>query len=369
MVPAINRPAVVKVNLEAIKHNFLAEKAHIAAGQKLFCVVKANAYGHGAVAVAKTCEELGADGFCVAVLDEALQLRKNGITKPILVLGVTPASKAALASENDISLTAPSLAWLKEVNCPKTLKIHLAIDSGMGRIGFSEDDEFKAANDFLKDNQQFFVEGMFTHFASADSADSSYYDYQVTRFEHMKSLLTIKPKWIHAHNTAASIFGKTVKSDIARFGIGLYGLNPSDNPTSPSLKPLVDLKPALSVETELVYVKKIHPGMGVSYGSTFKADKDEWIGTLPIGYADGFIRKMSGFKVKVGDTYCPIVGRICMDQMMVKMPQEMPVGTKVEVISSDPNAENNIKKLADYLDTIHYEVACVLSDRLPREYN
>ena len=130
----------------------------------------------------------------------------------------------------------------------------------------------------------------------------------------------------------------------------------------------IPLEPALSFESELTHVKTIHQGDGVGYGSTFIADEDTIIGTVPVGYADGFIRKFQGFKVKVGDTYCPIVGRICMDQFMVKMPKKMPVGTKVTIISSNPNDQNNIKAAADYVDTIHYEVACLLNDRLPRVY-
>lgn len=373
MVPAFHRPAAVHVNLKAIKQNLENEIAHLDPDQKLFAVVKANAYGHGAVRVAKTAEHVGVSGFCVAVLDEAFQLREANIVKPILVLGVTPASEVPLAVGRNVSLTAPSLSWLKSADKvlaknDMTLKIHLAIDSGMGRIGFSNDEEFIEANNLLANNKHFIVEGLFTHFASADSADASYFDYQVERFNHLKDLMTVKPKWIHVDNTAASVFGKKVHSDIVRFGVGIYGLNPSSNPSSPDLKSEVALTPALSFESELSFCKKILPGYGVSYGSTYVATEDQWIGTVPVGYADGWIRKLQGFKVKVGDYYCPIVGRICMDQFMVLLPNRMPVGTKVELISADPSAPNSIKAVADYVDTIHYEVACLLSDRLPRVY-
>lgn len=373
MIAGIHRPAVVKVNLNAIKQNIENEEKHLQPGQKLFAVVKANAYGHGAVKVAQTAVKAGVSGFCVAILDEALELRQHDIVKPILVLGVVSPEYAPLAAVNDISLTVPNLNWLKQAEKylkqeHLQLKIHLGIDSGMGRIGFNEDDEFVVANKFLTDNDSFFVEGMFAHFASADSADDTYFKHQVAKFKHMKSLLTIKPKWIHVDNTAASIFDKDVHSDIVRFGIGIYGLNPSSNPSSPDLKSNISLTPALSFESELTHVKTIHKGDGVGYGSTFMADEDTVIGTVPVGYADGWIRKFQGFKVKVGDEYCPIVGRVCMDQFMVKMPKKMPVGTKVVLISDDPAAPNNIKAAADYVDTIHYEVACLLSDRLPRVY-
>ncbi|WEV36662.1 alanine racemase [Lactobacillus sp. ESL0677] len=375
MVPGIHRPAAVHVDLDAIRQNVRQELRHLELGQKLFAVVKANAYGHGAVKVAQVAAEEGTAGFCVALLDEALELRQAGITQPILVLGVTPAEYAVLAAANGVSLTVPDLAWLKAaaVKLAATdwqLKIHLAIDSGMGRIGFSEDQEFVAANDFLLAHEcSFYVEGMFTHFASADSSDDSYFKQQVVRFNHLKDLLKVKPKWIHVDNTAASIFGKKIHSDLVRFGIGLYGLNPSSNPASSDLPAQIKLQPALSFESELVQVHMIHCGQGVGYGSTYVADGDQIIGTVPVGYADGFIRKFQGFKIKVGEEYCPIVGRVCMDQLMVRLPHEMPAGTKVVLIDNNPAAPNNIKAAADYVDTIHYEVACLLDDRLPRIYD
>lgn len=374
MIAGVCRPAFVHVNLAAIESNIKAELKNLLPGQKLFAVVKANGYGHGAVAVAKVAVKAGASGFCVAILDEALELRRAGIVKPILVLGVTSPQFAALAAVNDVSLTVPNLEWLKyaENELKKEnlqLKIHLGIDTGMGRIGFNKDEEFIQANKLLENNNSFFVEGMFTHFASADSANDVYFKRQIKKFEHMKSLLTVKPKWIHVDNTAASIFKKNIHSDLVRFGIGIYGLNPSSNPDSSDLTLKIKLKPALSLVSELTNVKIIHKGDGVGYGSTYVAKRDEVIGTVPIGYADGWIRKFQGFKIKVGNVYCPIVGRICMDQFMVLMPHEMAVGTKVVLISDDPDSPNNIKAAADYVDTIHYEVACLLSDRLPRIYN
>ena len=373
MVPGIHRPAAVCVDLAAIRQNIKEEIKHLALGQKLFAVVKANAYGHGAVRVAQEAVKAGASGFCVAILDEALELRQAGIVQPILVLGVTPAKYASLAAVNGVSLTVPDLKWLRKaesnlIQDKLQLKVHLAIDSGMGRIGFSQDDEFIAANDFLLNNSNFDVEGLFTHFASADSSDDSYFQGQVTRFNHFKKLLKIKPKWIHVDNTAASVFDKKVHSDLVRFGIGIYGLNPSSNPASPDLETAIKLKPAMSFVSELVQVHTIHKGQGVGYGSTYIADEDQIIGTIPVGYADGFIRKFQGFKIKVGSEYCPIVGRICMDQLMVQLPYEMAVGTKAVLISNDPAAPNSIKKAADYVDSIHYEVACLLDDRLPRKY-
>ncbi|QNQ81328.1 alanine racemase [Lactobacillus sp. PV034] len=373
MVPAMHRPAQINVDLGAIKENIKNEVKHLKDKQQLWAVVKANAYGHGAIPVANAALQAGATGFCVATLDEGLELREYGIPKPVLVLGIVPVQWTPLAAQKNISLTVGSLEWLKAADkilaeTNQALKIHLGIDSGMGRIGFSEDDEFIAANKFLQDNPHFEVEGMFTHFSKADDADTSYFDYQVKRFKHMQDLLTIKPKYIHVANTATSIFNRKIDSDIVRFGIGIYGLNPSSTPNTDDLPSEVPLKPALSFTSALSFVKQIHKGYGVGYGATFVADKDQWIGTVPVGYADGWQRKMQGFKVKVGDEYCPIVGRVCMDQFMVLLPHKMSAGTPVELISADPTAPNNIKAVADQADTIHYEIACLLSDRLPRVY-
>ncbi|GFZ26836.1 alanine racemase [Lactobacillus corticis] len=375
MVPGLHRPAYVQVDLGAIKQNIVNEMKHLAPGQKLFAVVKANAYGHGSVPVAKTALAAGASGFCVAILDEALELRRANIAAPILVLGVVPAKEAPIAAANGISLTAPSAEWLaaaKEQLAQKAetfkLKVHLGVDSGMGRIGANTDEEFLAMEKLVVDNSCFDFEGVFTHFASADSSDDRYFKKQAAKFKHMVGLLHTRPKWIHCDNTAASIFDKDLPSDLVRFGIGIYGLNPSSTPTTADLPSSIPLKPALSVESELTMVKTIHAGDGVGYGSTFVAERDTIIGTVPVGYADGWVRGFQGFKVKVGDKYCPIVGRVCMDQFMVELPEMMPAGTKVELISADPAAPNSIKKAADHLGTIHYEVACLLSDRLPRVY-
>src|SRR5699024_2475208 len=192
----------------------------------------------------------------------ALELRRADIVKPILVLGVVSPEYAPIAAVNNVSLTVPNLEWLKDAEKYLTkenlqLKIHLGIDSGMGRIGFNEDDAFIAANKFLENNNNFFIEGMFAHFASADSADETYFKHQCEKFKHMKSLLTVKPKWIHVDNTAASIFHEGIKSDLVRFGIGIYGLNPSSNPSSPDLTSAIKLEPALSFESELTHVKTI----------------------------------------------------------------------------------------------------------------
>ncbi|MGX4644673.1 alanine racemase [Holzapfeliella sp. JNUCC 80] len=374
MIIAANRHAQVNVNLGAIKQNVKQQIESFDSNVEVFGVVKANGYGHGMVPVAQAVLQAGAKGLCVAMIDEAIELRRQGILCPILVLGIQEPSLALLAAEYDISLPVGDLDWLQQaasyLKSSQQLKIHLAVDSGMGRIGFMDASQMPEIESYLMNHQaNFEVEGLFTHFATADEADDTYFNYQVSRFNAVKKELSLKPKYIHMTNSATSLFHHDVHGNMVRIGIGLYGLNPSSSPSAPDLALPYTLTPALSLTSELVFVKEITPEMGVSYGATYKADENQWIGTIPVGYADGWSRKMQGFKVKVGDEYCPVVGRVCMDQFMVKLSKPHPVGTKVTLISDDPSEPNSVTKVANYLDTIHYEVICGLTPRLKRVYH
>ncbi|MCT7793588.1 MAG: alanine racemase, partial [Lactobacillus iners] len=269
MISGIHRPTKILVDLAAIKSNVENEIKNLKSGQKLWAVVKANGYGHGSVVISKTAIAAGAQGLCVAILDEAIELRKAGIKVPILVLGITLPKFALLAAENDISLTVGDLDWLKQASTflsGTKLKIHLAIDSGMGRIGFNEDDAFLKANDYLLAHPEYDVEGMFTHFSTADCHDLEYFDSQVKKFDHFKKMLRIKPKYIHCDNSAASIFNRQVNSDLVRYGIAMYGLNPSSAPHGIEIQPKFTLQPALCFVSELVFVKQIHANNAVGYG-------------------------------------------------------------------------------------------------------
>ncbi|MFC6322766.1 alanine racemase [Companilactobacillus baiquanensis] len=368
MLPSTHRPAYVEVSLDNLKHNLQSEIKSVPEGTAVFAVVKANAYGHGLVRVAKAEVEYGASGLCVTTLDEALEIRNAGVKVPILVLSITPVEHAILAVNNDISLTIGSLDWLKQaVNEDiSKLKIHIGIDSGMGRIGFREKADLVEACNFIKDNPDSFIpEGLFTHFATADNPDETYFLKQVKRFKEMKADLPIDFKYVHCANTATALWHKDLAINMVRFGIGLYGLNPSgtDIPEVP-----FELKPALSLHSQLVFVKKIDKGEKVGYGATYTSEKPEWIGTVPIGYADGWLRRMQGYDILINGQKCPIVGRICMDQFMVKLPEELPVGTKVTLIGKDGDKEITATDAAQYAGTINYEILCCLTDRLPRIY-
>ena len=369
-VVATHRPAKAIISRSAIRHNIENEIKRLDEGVQLWAVIKADAYGHGLIEVATQAEKAGATGFCVAYVDEAIALRKAGFTQPILVLGVTePMETVVLASQYDISLAAASFDWLQRAHdavkaIDKQLHIHIIIDSGMGRIGFLDDEEMKKAKAFIAQQETLVADGIFTHFATADEKNDDYFHYQQQQFEKALDIFGQDFKYIHTSNTATALWHGAWHSNVVRFGIGIYGMNPSGS----VIESPYPLEPAMRVETEMVYVKKQPKGRSVSYGATYTASDDEWIATLPLGYADGFIRRYTGFELLVDGHRCPIVGRVTMDQMMIRLPHEYPVGTKVVVIGKSGNEENTFTMAADYIGTINYELTCSLGQRLERIY-
>lgn len=367
-VTAIHRPTRAVISRKAIRHNIENEKSRLGKDVALWAVVKADAYGHGMIEVATEARKAGATGFCVAYLDEALALRKAGFTEMILVLGVVePVEEVKLAAEHHISVVAASLSWLKRaarILGEDKLKIHIAIDSGMGRIGFTSIDEMKEAKQFLNQHPQFIQEGLFTHFATADEVDETYFHKQQERFLKAQPIFKDDVTYIHTSNTATALWHQAWDSNAIRFGVGIYGMNPSGS----VLPSPYELEPAMSVETELVFVKQLPAGESISYGATYTTTEDEWIGTLPVGYADGFVRRYTGFEVLIDGKKAPIVGRVCMDQMMIRLPKEYPVGTKVTIIGQSGDLENTFTMAANHIGTINYELTCILGERLPRIY-
>ncbi|MBU7464950.1 alanine racemase [Lactiplantibacillus pentosus] len=367
-----HRHMQVTVDLQAIKTNISAEMAQKDELTELWAVVKANGYGHGIIQVAQAAKEAGATGFCVAILDEALALRAAGLTDPILVLGITEPEFAPLAAEKDISLAVGTQAWLKtaaailtanEVVTP--LHVHLALDTGMGRIGFQTPGELAQAVAVLRQSKSSFdFEGIFTHFATADQADDTYFTHQLNQWKKLIAAVDELPKYVHVSNSATSLWHQACNGNMVRFGVALYGLNPSGR----ELSTPYPLHPALSLTAQLTFVKRLARGKSVSYGATYTADQDEWIGTVPIGYADGYERRLQGFHVLVDGEFCEIVGRVCMDQLMVRLPHEVPVGAKVTLVGTDGDNTITLQDIADYCGTIHYEIACGLATRVPRVY-
>ncbi len=372
MISGRLRDTKLIVNLGAIRHNIQEQQKQLAPNSKIFAVVKANACGNGLIPVAQTAIGAGATGACVAILDEALELRDNGITKLILVLGITPVENAHVAAEAGVSLTVGSLDWLKNYHqlasanhWTKPLKVHLGIDSGMGRIGFTTVESFNKAVEFVREHREFEFEGMFTHFATADSADESYFNKQVNRWEQFVNSLNELPPFVHMANSATGMWHQEkITANTVRMGISMYGQNPSGRELAATL----DLKPVEQLVTSISFVKKLKAGESVSYGATYTAQEDEWLATLPIGYADGYPRCMTGYKVLVDGQFCDIAGRVCMDQMMIRLPKPYPVGTRVVLMGRSRDKKITADDLADQAGTINYEIMTNINNRVHRVY-
>lgn len=371
MTSARLRKTDLVVDLKALKHNVEMQRRALAPGSRILAVVKANAYGNGMVPVANALSKVGVEGFCVALLDEALELRDAGIQETALVLGITPVEYAPLAANQGISLTVGTVEWLrayqrlaKEEGLKYPLKVHLALDTGMGRIGFTNNVDFKAAL-ALMEEPYFDFEGIFTHFATADEQDASYYQKQLTR---LKDFLTVVKKWppyVHMANSATGMWHQEdIIANTVRMGISMYGANPSGTAQKVSL----NLKPVTSLVTHATYVKRLAVGESVSYGATYTAKADEWVATLPVGYADGYPRRMQGFHVLVDGHECEVLGRVCMDQMMIRLPHEYPVGVEAVLIGRSKDKEITVTDVAEYANTINYEILTGMSARLHRQY-
>lgn len=366
------RDTWVEVDLNCIYENVQNTKRHLPDGVDIIAVVKANGYGHGAYEVAQTALQAGATSFAVALLDEALELRQKGIEAPILVLGWTRPDDVQIAAEHHITLTVFQLDWLKSalgfLDSNQTVNFHLKVDTGMGRIGITESYEADQIIDFILENPQFKMTGVFTHFATADELDLTYFQKQYNRFltslEWLKDR-NIQVKTVHCANSATALRFPDKAFNAVRLGITLYGLTPSQDIKDQLPFPL---KEAFSLKSKLVHVKNMVAGERVSYGGTYEITENEWIGTVPIGYADGWIRKLKSSDVLVNGERCPIVGRICMDQLMVSLPDQVPVGAEVTLIGRQNNEEIAIDEIAKILDTINYEIPCMISSRVPRTY-
>lgn len=364
------RPTIAKVNLQAITHNIQQLKKHIQPGVQIIAVVKANAYGHGVIQVSKAALDAGATILAVATADEAVQLRQHFNDVEILVLGSTPPNFAPYASKNNILLTVFSPQWLEQAlqYSPFTepLKLHIKVDSGMGRIGVVTKEELMELYAAISSTDQCVLDGIFTHFATADEEDTSYFNNQTAKFIECIEALPKKPRLVHAANTATVLVKDDIlQFDAVRFGISMYGLKPSSYVGEHLPFPLQE---AFSLQTELVHVKKMQPGQGVGYGSTFIAQEECYVGTLPIGYADGMIRKLGGQTVLVDGHRCPIIGRICMDQCMILLPKAYNIGEQVILLGSQKEDTISIDEWAQTCETINYEVPCIITARVPRIY-
>ena len=364
-----NKRVCALIHTGAIIHNYNEIKKQIPHGTAVMPVIKADAYGHGALTFANLLKD-EADYFAVATVDEAVELRIKGITNPILVLGHTFSEEQEDAVKNDIILTVTSYEDAVSISdiakaLGKEAKVHIAVDTGMRRIGFKSEEESVAIIEKIASLKNIKIDGVFTHFATADEADKSFTKVQAKRFfDFVKELDAGYIR--HCGNSAAIMQHKETSFDMMRPGIILYGLYPSDEVD----KSVLELKPVMELVSHVSYVKDIEKGDAVSYGRTFVADKKMRIATIPVGYADGYPRLLSNKgRVIINGKYAPIVGRICMDQFMVDVTdiENVQVGTKATLMGSDGETSVTADEIAFLTGTINYEVVCGVSKRVPRE--
>ncbi|MDD7738541.1 MAG: alanine racemase [Fusicatenibacter sp.] len=365
-----------EVSLEAIEQNINEVKKRLEKKVKLLVVVKADAYGHGAVKVAH-CLEQKADYFAVATLQEAIELRENGIRKPILILGYVSPSEYEDVVRNDITQTVDSYsqALVMEkaaAKLGKRAKVHIAVDTGMTRIGFqvTEQDAREAAR--IAHLPHVELEGMFTHFSCADQVDKTYCDMQMEKYDRMTELLLKENVTIpirHICNSAGIMEFDHHRFDMVRSGIITYGIYPSPDVK----KERLNLIPALAWKCHVIHVKEVGPGLGVSYGATYVTSKPSTrIATVSVGYADGYPRALSNQgRVLIHGQFAPIIGRVCMDQMMVDVSEipDVKVEDVVTLVGRDGENQITIEEVADPAARFDYEMLCNISKRVERVYD
>lgn len=359
----IYRPTWVEIDLDAIAHNVSqVKRAH--PEKSIFAVVKANGYGHGNLEVAESALESGADVLAVSSFEEAMNLRAYGLNCPVFVMGVTDISHVKFAAEHCITLTAHDETWIRalvDLKLEKVVNVHLKVDTGMHRLGLLSAQEVLTCIKLIECHPMIELEGIYTHMATADDSNQNYFQQQVATFKAILEVVDLsKVKYVHLANSATLLRHNFDFEHAVRFGIGMYGVDPTEG----MLKDGITLKPALRFYSSLVQVKKLKAGSKVGYGATYECLTDEWIGVIPVGYADGWIRKHQGRKVVINGHECEIVGRVCMDQMMVRLPKKFNIGTKVILIGEGMPVE----RVATEMETIPYEIFCIIGDRVPRIY-
>lgn len=365
------------INLDAVLHNLEQMHAHISEGTKIMAVIKADAYGHGAVPIAWEMEELSyVYGYGVASVEEAMQLRNANIRKPILVLGYTfPYSYETLINQEitptvfrrDVLHQLDEIAGRMNVKSP----IHIKVDTGMTRIGIRPDEEGVA---FVKEAlacENLIVEGIFTHFSKADEVDKAFANGQLQSFltfvKKCEEENNYKFKLVHCSNSAGIIDMPDANLDMVRAGIILYGMWPSEDVD----KNAVDLEPVLSLKSHIVYVKDVEAGIPVSYNGTYITERTTRIATIPVGYADGYPRNLSNTgTVIIAGKRAPIIGRVCMDQFMVDVTgiPECKEGDEVTLIGRDGDEYITVEELGTISGRFNYEFACEIGKRTPRVF-
>ena len=365
---------MAEIDLDAIAHNIREIKKRIKPDTRLLAVVKADAYGHGAVEVSQVCLYSGADELAVATCDEGVALRKNNIFVPVLVLGYTVENRFEDVVLNQLTQTIFSYELAKQlsdtaVRLNKTAYAHISIDTGMSRIGFLPCEESLYEIDRIFELPNLKITGVFTHFSTADEADKSFTQEQFRRFKYMTDGIEErghKGLIRHCANSAAILDLPQMQMDMVRAGIIIYGMFPSD-----AVSRDIDLRPAMSIKTHISYVKELPAGIGVGYGRTYYTQKPTKIATIPIGYADGYSRRLSNkAKMIVGGEYAPVIGNVCMDQLMLDITdiENVDMGDEVIVMGHSGDKRVSADELGRIIGTINYEVVCGIGKRVPRVY-
>lgn len=367
-----------KIDLKAIEHNF-NEIRRFTNAEKIICVIKADAYGHGVLPVAKLYESLGADMLAVACLDEALELRRGGISAPIIILGATPTKLAGLLSENNIVQSVHSLDYAEELNCAaktlgKSITVHIKLDTGMSRFGiYAHRGYTKSAADAAKKITKLSnlrTDGIFTHFAEAENNDTAFTDEQFDSFSQVCDILKsrgITFNFCHCANSASVVNYKKAHLNCVRPGLILYGYSPTGKPI-----PGLDLVPAMTFKSLIADVREIKAGDTVSYNRNFTAPRDMKIAVVLCGYADGLPRALSGKGYFLINGVCaPILGNVCMDLTLVDVSDIPNVSAFDEAVIFGKQGDSSISpcELASLAGTISYELLTSISKRVPRTYN
>ena len=366
-----------EVDLDAIWENMVHMKENIAENTKILAVIKTDGYGHGGVPIAKMLEQLDfMFGYAAATYEEAHVLREAGVKKPILILGYTfpycyeelirEEIRPAVYRRDTVEELAAAAAKVG-----KKAKVHIKVDTGMGRIGITPDEEGLEFVRFLIEHPELEVEGIFTHFAKSDEADKTSANHQLELFQNfidkIQTELGITIPVKHCSNSAAILEMPQANMDMVRAGITTYGLYPSEEVS----KDIVPLRAAMSLYSHIVYCKMIHAGQSVSYGGLFTAQKDTRVATIPVGYGDGYPRSLSGKGyVLIHGKKAPILGRVCMDQFMVdisEIPEAMD-GDKVTLLGMDGTERITAEELGELSGRFNYEFVCDLGKRIPRSY-
>ena len=372
------RPTWIEIDLGAIAHNFDIIQKKLRPGTEILVPIKADAYGHGAPFVARVLQDKGTAFFGAATVDEAVILRKSGIRTPILILNAILEKEMDAAVEYDLTQTVCTEESAKALDArasrwKRKIPVHLKVDTGMGRLGVwvSEAHPFIR---FVRDCRNLFVEGLYTHLANADDAEPDMTLLQISRFQELIDQLkkeNLLPRFIHLANSAATLKYPSSHFNLVRPGLAIYGIDPFYPGRDGVSNGASELRPTLKLLTRIVYLKKTPPGRRISYGGTYVTSKETVIGTLPVGYADGYNRLLSNrASVLVRGRRVPVCGRVCMDQTMIDVGnlRDLSPGEEVVLIGRQGDEEIRVDELSTLCDTIPYEFICRLSNRIPRVY-